>query len=197
MNPAAQLLTGWNLKDGVGKKLSEIYDIVNGGNNEPIETHIKNSTQEIFRFEQVVQKVLIDKYGIQVPVEDNYKFIKDNNGNTIGCVLVFRDTINQMWIENALKMALKDWQNIFNAISDGVLILDPEGCKLQSNRVIESIIGMKTENIIGQHFYDIMHCFSDFIKYDLFERMKQNRMRESFEFEDRELALQFQVMPAC
>ncbi len=193
INPTAQLLTGWNLKDGMGKKLNEIYNIVNGENDELIETHIQNSAQEIFRFKQVVQKVLIDKFGIQVPVEDKFKPIKDNDGNTIGCVLVFRDTIDQKRIENALKMALKDWQNIFSAISDGVLILDLEGCILQSNGILESIMGIKTGNIIGQHYYNVVHCSSDFINYDPFEKIIQNRMRESFELEDKKRALKFQV----
>lgn len=193
MNPTAQLLTGWDMEDGVGKKLNDIYNIVNNETDEQIETHIINSTKEIFRFKQVVQKVLIDKYGIQVPIEDKYKSIKDNNGKTIGCVLVFRDTIDQKRNENVLKMALKDWQNIFNAISDGILILDLKGCILNSNGVFESMMGIKTENIIGKHCYNIMHGSSDFIKDDLFERMKQNRMRESFEFEDRERGLQFKV----
>lgn len=94
MNPAAQLLTGWDMKDGVGKKLNDIYNIVNVETEEQIETHIKNSTQDVFRFDQVFQKLLIDKYGIKVPVEDKYRPITDINENIIGSVLVFRDTID-------------------------------------------------------------------------------------------------------
>ncbi len=192
MNPTAQLLTGWNLEDGVGKKLNEIYNIVNGETNEQMKTDINNPTQEIFRFKQV-QKVLIDKYGIKVPVEDKYKPIKDNNGNTLGCVLVFRDTIDQKRIENTLKKALKDWRDIFNAISDAVFIVDVEGCILNSNGVFENMMGITTENIMGKHCYNIIHRSSEFMKDDPFERMKQNRMREFFEFEDRGRGLRFQV----
>ncbi len=90
-------------------------------------------------------------------------------------------------------MALRDWQNIFNAISDCVLILDPEGRILNSNGVFESMRGTKTETIIGQHCYNIMNCTSGVIKDDPFERMKQNMMRESFEFEDRGRRARFQV----
>lgn len=193
MNHTAQLLTGWDMKDGVGKKLNNIYNIVNGENKEQIETHINNSTQEVVRFKQVVQKVLIDKYGIKLPIEDKYKSIKDNNGNTLGCVLVFRDTIDQTRVENTLKMALKDWQNIFDAISDCVLILDQKGCILKSNGVLENMIGMRTEKFIGRHCYKILNCSHDVIKDDPFERMKQNRIRESFEFDDRGRMARFQV----
>jgi len=173
MNPTAQLLTGWDMINGVGKKLNEIFKIVNYAENEPT--------------------VLKDKYGIKLPVEDKFTPITDNYGNTIGHVLVFRDTIDQKRTENELKMALKEWQNIFNAISDCVLILDLKGYILNSNGLYESMIGLKTENIIGQHCYNVMHCSYEFIKDDPIEKIKQSRMREYFEYNDRERRLRFHV----
>ena len=76
-------------------------------------------------------------------------------------------------------MALKEWQNIFNAISDCVIILDLKGYILNSNGLYESMIGLKTENIIGQHCYNVMHCSSEFIKDDPIEKIKQSRMVSS------------------
>jgi PAS domain S-box-containing protein len=193
MNPTAQLLTGWDMITGVGRKLNEIYNVVNGENNEHIETYINKLTNEGFVFTGGVQTVLIDKFGIKLPVEDKYTKIIDNYGNTIGYVLVFRDTLDQKRIENELKMALKEWQNIFKAISDCVLILDMEGCILNSNGVFEGMIGLRTENIIGQHCYHVMNCSSDFINYDPLKQIKKNRMREYFEFNDKVRGLRFQV----
>ena len=90
-------------------------------------------------------------------------------------------------------MALKDWENIFNAISDCVLILDLKGNILNTNGVFESMTGLKTENIIGKHCYKVMHCSSEFIKNDPIENLIQNRMRECFELTDKEHRLRFQV----
>jgi hypothetical protein len=64
-------------------------------------------------------------------------------------------------------MALKDWQNIFNAISDCVLILDLEGYILQSNGVFESIMELNSElnlkGIINHMKVCIMTiCFNTF-----------------------------------
>jgi PAS domain S-box-containing protein len=192
MNPAAQLLTGWNMMNGVGKKLNEIFKIFNDENKDLIETYKMNSTNEFF-YKGEELTVLIDKYGMKMSVEDKYTSITDNYGNNLGYVLVFRDTIDKKRIENELKMAVKDWQNIFNAISDCVLIIDLKGYILNSNGVYESLIGLKTENIIGQHCYNIMHCSSEFIKDDLIEKIKHNRMREYFELLDNERRLRFQV----
>jgi len=193
MNPTAQLLTGWDKINGVGKKLNEIFKIVDLSEKEPIELYDKNPKNDVFEFKGKTQTVLIDKYGIKLPVEDTYTPITDNYGNIIGHVLVFRDTIDQKRTENELKMALKDWENIFNAISDCVFILDMKGNILNTNGVFESMTGLKTENIIGKHCFKVMHCSSDFIKYDPIEKIIQNRMRECFELKDKEHRLRFQV----
>lgn len=192
MNPTAQLLTGWDMINGVGKKLNEIFKIVNGVENKQIDVYEKNSKNDV-EFNGKAQTVLIDKYGIKLPVEDKYTPINDNCGNTIGYVLVFRDTIDQKRTENELKMALEDWQNIFNAIYDCVFIIDIKGNILNTNGVFESMTGIKTENIIGKHCYKVMHCSSDFIKNDPIENIIQNRMRECFELTDKEHRLRFQV----
>ena len=193
MNPTAQLLTGWDKINGVGKKLNEIFKIVNYAENEPIEVYNKNSKNDVFEFNGKTQTVLKDKYGIKLPIEDKFTPITDNHGNTIGHVLVFRDTIDLKRTENELKMALKDWENIFKAISDCVFILDMKGNILNTNGVFESMTGLKTENIIGKHCFKVMHCSSDFIKYDPIENIIQNRMRECFELKDKEHRLRFQV----
>jgi len=95
--------------------------------------------------------------------------------------------------ENALKMALKNWQDTFNAISDSVFILDPEGRIIQSNGVLEHMMGINSKDVIGQHCHETFHGIPDFIEGCPFKRMKKTRMRELFEFEDKAHGLWFQV----
>ncbi|MFH0904364.1 MAG: PAS domain-containing sensor histidine kinase [Methanobacteriota archaeon] len=118
-----------------------------------------------------------------------------------------RDTNKQLQLESTehklaeekLKDSLKNWQNTFHAISDSVFILDSHGLILQSNGVFEHMLGTNTEAIIGQNCYKAIHKTSDFIEGCPFEQMKQTGMRESFEFEDKEHGLWFQVTidPVC
>ncbi len=95
--------------------------------------------------------------------------------------------------EEAVKIALKNWQNTFNAISDSVFILDTEGHIKQSNGVFENMFGVNTDDARGQHCYKTIHDTSDFIDDCPFKRMKQTGMREILEFEDMERRLWFQV----
>ncbi|MDI6761992.1 MAG: ATP-binding protein [Thermodesulfobacteriota bacterium] len=95
--------------------------------------------------------------------------------------------------EEALGIALENWKNTFNAISDGIWLLDSGGRVIQSNGVYERLLGIKTEDVLGKHCYRIAHCTSDFIEGCPFKRVRQTNIREDFEFYDGERGIWLQV----
>ncbi len=95
--------------------------------------------------------------------------------------------------EEALEIALKRWQDTFDAISDGVWVLDNEGRIIQSNGIFERLLGVETKNVIGQHCYTVAHCTSKFMEKCPFKRMKQTGMREYLELKDKERDLFLQI----
>ncbi len=105
---------------------------------------------------------------------------------------IYAIALQRKQIEVELEIALKNWQNTFSAIADGVFILDTEGRIVQSNGVFERMTGITTENVINQYCYEIIEDCP-------FKQMKQTGMRESIEVEDRERGLWFQVTvdPVC
>ncbi len=101
--------------------------------------------------------------------------------------------------EDALEVALKDWNETFNAISDGVWILDSRSRIILSNGVLERWLGVKTEDVSGKYCYDIIHYSSDFRDENPIKRICISRAREFSEFEDKERGMWFQVTidPIC
>ncbi|MBN2852625.1 MAG: diguanylate cyclase, partial [Clostridia bacterium] len=91
MNPIAQQLTGWNIKDAYGKPFELVFDIVNEFTREKIENPVK----KVFETKKIIElanhTVLISKNGSEKPVEDTAAPILDDFDNVIGVVLVFRD----------------------------------------------------------------------------------------------------------
>ncbi len=69
----------------------------------------------------------------------------------------------RLHIEEDLKMSLKNWEDTFKAISDGVWILDMEGHVLHSNGVLERLLGKATEDVLDYYCYRSAHQSSDFI----------------------------------
>ncbi|MGC9517278.1 MAG: response regulator [Methanomicrobiales archaeon] len=92
MNPVAEDLTGFIQEDAIGKFLSEVFTILSDGPGK-LSSILLN---KIFR-EEVARNLYIDnvilksKNGTEVPIYGAINPIKDEKGNIIGIVVVFRD----------------------------------------------------------------------------------------------------------
>jgi PAS domain S-box-containing protein len=104
MNPVAQRLTSWT-EEGVGHPLGEVFRIINEQSRQPVE----NPVAKVLRQGQIVglanRAVLIDKDGRERPIDDSAAPIKNEQGQTVGVVLVFRDVTERRRAEEALKEA--------------------------------------------------------------------------------------------
>jgi len=99
---------------------------------------------------------------------------------------VLAEAVERRKAEEALERVLKDWQNTFDAISDGVWILDSDGCILRSNGVFEKMLGIETKNIIGKYCYEIAHGCNTHIEDCPCNIMLKTGKRASLELEVRE-----------
>lgn len=79
--------------------------------------------------------------------------------------------------EDKLRQAFKNWDDTFNAISDGVWILDMEGRILQSNGIFERSLGMTKEAVLNQYHVKIAHQVYDLVEYPPFNMMKKTGQR--------------------
>jgi PAS domain S-box-containing protein len=55
--------------------------------------------------------------------------------------------------EDAAQISTRQWQTTFDAISDGVMLLDATGKVVQANRTIERILGRPWTEIVGNDLY--------------------------------------------
>ncbi|MFT5318765.1 MAG: two-component system cell cycle sensor histidine kinase/response regulator CckA, partial [Chlamydiales bacterium] len=105
MNPVAVKLTGWNLKDALGKKLTKILNIKDQDVND-LEKHLVQKVMiEGLIINLIEDQILIGKHGLEVPISGNLAPIKVNESDASGSVLVFRD-ISKMKQEEAEKSSL-------------------------------------------------------------------------------------------
>jgi len=91
MNPVAEHLTGWFEVEARGKRLEEVFHIV----NEETRAAAENPVQRVLREGKVEglanHTVLISKHQLEYPIADSGAPIRDKDGTIIGVVLVFRD----------------------------------------------------------------------------------------------------------
>ncbi|RPH39453.1 MAG: response regulator, partial [Desulfobulbaceae bacterium] len=103
MNAVAEKLTGWRQEDALGKKLTAILNIKDQDLGD-LEKHlVEKVITEGLVINLIEDRMLIGKNGIEVPISDSAAPIKEENGETPGSVLVFRDITASKMAEQALQ----------------------------------------------------------------------------------------------
>ena len=96
-------LTGWTNEDAAGQPLTNVFHIV----SEKTRQLVENPVAKVLATRQIVglanHTVLIARDGIERPIDDSAAPIKNEQGETIGVVLVFRDVVDKRAAELALR----------------------------------------------------------------------------------------------
>jgi PAS domain S-box-containing protein len=100
INPVAERLTGWNQADAAGKRLEDIYVIVNEASRLPVDNPITRVLREDAGVGLANHSVLIARHGPEIPVDDSAAPIKTADGDLYGAVLVFRDVTERRRTEH-------------------------------------------------------------------------------------------------
>lgn len=135
MNRVAEGLTGWLQFQAQGKRLGEVFTIVNERTRELFDDPVKKvlETGKIVGLEN--HAVLIAKDKTERLVEDSGAPICDAGGNILGVVLVFRDVTEEQKIETELQKMEKlesigilaggiahDFNNILTALAGNIAL---------------------------------------------------------------------------
>jgi CheY-like chemotaxis protein len=67
-----------------------------------------------------------------------------------------RSLLRLQHVEDELRVAAGQWRTTFDAIHDGILLLDGHGGVRRCNRTMAEIIGKPFEQIVGRHYVDLL-----------------------------------------
>jgi len=114
MNPVAEKLTGWPFDSAEGRKLNEIFYIINAHTRQPVD----NPVEKVLQTGKIVglanHTVIISKDGNECQIADSASPIKDEKGNINGVVLVFRDVTEKYEKDRQLKESEEKYKTLFN-----------------------------------------------------------------------------------
>jgi diguanylate cyclase (GGDEF)-like protein/PAS domain S-box-containing protein len=177
LNPVAERMTGWTLKDAAGRPMAETLRIVDATTRETILDPMAKATSQNRMGNLPLNCVLIRRDGYEVFIEDSVAPIRDREGRVTGAVIVFRDVTATRTFEEKLthsaehdyltglpnRMLLNDrvGQAIAlarrNAGSAAVLFLDLDGFKhindslghLIGDKLLQSVAGRLSDCVRG------------------------------------------------
>jgi len=91
MNRVAESLTGWTQDEVMGRPLTDIFQILNEQSRQPVENPALRTLGAGAIVGLANHTLLIAKDGVERPIDDTAAPIRNEQGEVVGVVLVFRD----------------------------------------------------------------------------------------------------------
>ena len=142
MNGVAEKLTGWTMREGLGKSLKEVFHLINEETRIEVESPVTKVLEKGMIVGLANHTILVRKDGSEVPLDDSGAPIRDEKGNVAGVVLVFHDIVERKIMEEKLEeyqknledlvetrtLSLKEseekYRTLFDSIDEGFCIID-------------------------------------------------------------------------
>jgi len=147
MNHIAEQLTGWKETDAVAKPLGSVFKI----KNEDTREIVKNPVEKILEHGTIVglanHTLLISEDGTERPIADSGAPIKNENGEIIGVVLVFRDQTEEREAQRKVKESEESFKAVTENANDAIFVTQSNGKHVFANNRALELTGYSFEEL--------------------------------------------------
>ena len=150
LNPAAELLTGWDAKEAEGHPIDELVRLVSRRDGTAIESVAQRAMRENKAVGIEFGTRLIMQSGETVPVDDSAAPIRDENDKLLGVIIVMRDVSERLRQEELLRNSEERFRNAFEFSAAGMAMVGLEGDFLQINDAFCIMVGYPHEELMGK-----------------------------------------------
>lgn len=160
MNPVAARLTGMDAGSAAGKKLTEVFRIINAVTGEPADDPVSRvlATGEIVGLAN--HTALLSHDGKEYQIADSGAPIRDAGGAVVGVVLVFRDVTEDYAIRERVAKSEEDLRITLDSIGDAVIATDREGRVTRMNPVAARLTGMVPGAAMGKKLTEVFRIIN-------------------------------------
>ena len=144
LNPVAEKLTGWTLADAAGEEIEKVFRIVHETTGKPVQQPVRKVIERGLTVGLGDNALLIARDGSERPIDDCAAAIKDDRGNVVGVVLIFRDITERRQAERLIESAREYAESIVATVREPLLILDSELHVRSANRLFLPDLSSRT-----------------------------------------------------
>jgi PAS domain S-box-containing protein len=156
MNPVAESLLGWREREAIGQLLNDVFHVV----DENTRAVIENPTTQLLREDRDLEpttrrelahhSILIGRDGTERPIDDSASPLRDEDGQIVGCVVVFRDVSERRKAEIVLERSERELADFFDNASVPLHWIGPDGVILRANQAELDLLGYTREEYVGR-----------------------------------------------
>ncbi|MCX8131665.1 MAG: PAS domain S-box protein [Clostridia bacterium] len=160
MNEAAEELTGWSRTDADGKRLEEVFVIIDKKSGSLLESPFTVTLRKGSKSGLKNHTVLISKHGTESYISASSAPIKECDGEIIGVVVVFRDITRIKQAEEEVANEQKNLKAIFESSPVGMLLLDENMIICRINDSALKILKRGFEDVISRRIGIGFNCIN-------------------------------------
>ena len=181
VNETAETLTGWPEKEAFGRPLEEVFHIINEKTRQPCE----NPVQRVLQDGQIVglanHTLLISREGIERVLADSGAPIRDEKGEMLGVVLVFRDVTEGIRAAEQLRAREEMLRAILATSPVGIVLTQDRRIKWANDAWVE-MFGFANEGEYLDQPTSVMHPSQESyqnVRNILYEHIKAGQVYEA------------------
>jgi diguanylate cyclase (GGDEF)-like protein/PAS domain S-box-containing protein len=157
MNTVAERLTGWSLAAARGRRLNEVFRIVNASTRELD----LDSVQRVLETGQVVglanHTALLSRDGSEHHISDSAAPIRDGSGQTVGVVLVFSDVSVQYRLQQEVVESESRYRALVETLPVGVAVYRGGIITYVNPMAVKNIGARSADELLGRQAMDFVH----------------------------------------
>ena len=155
INPAAEISLGLSLDEVMGLSVEDVMVLEDARTGMPVECPALRALRHNCPVGIEFGTLVVGKNGKKLPIDDSAAPIRDDSGDVLGAVVVFRDVTDRLVAEVSVRQSEERFHKAFSFAPVGMALVGMDGRFLQVNGAICSLLERDEVELLQMYQSDL------------------------------------------